>query len=473
MADQSFSYEPPLSNIINTIASLFSYGGPKANTPTSYSPNQGSSPRANHGKDVGSFYNDLAYSAENGVPTFTPYTSPLPDDMANVIPEYGNLEFMAETGSGLFSPTKRHGSKAGKEMKDASDLAPSEANPAREEFLSDMSSKENSAKEEKDGKIGSILSQAIMSANPEELLKNTSENNTAAGNSFTSRPHMTQMEEWYDWLENTEEGKEAAAANPLLADRDNYGYSALRASKNSDLLAQWALSDPRFMDRLKASGVDVTDTDNLSNNIYDYMWGDNVIDVVNAMQGNNSYLYGNDSDAISDLSGYLNSKYDFGFDPDTMNRLGLDNDDITTFLLLNQIGGKGWGNLDVNMVDDLLHKAGYLDQDSHIKWGSNKDSAWTDTQDIRNNARKYTDIGDESYSSDIAGQFDANVIGSLLALEEAGNQGKLDANGNPYQRRLVLDKSSTSKNKASSQKYKGSSENDADIQSAMAALGIV
>lgn len=396
-------------------------------------------------------------------------------------------EALAEPGRGLLYAMGINFSDAGPGVNQGSDAlkdAMSSRVPLRtleENFTSydDIYTRDGGSKNQSEEK-GSLSQDSLDSlANQGKQLTegfNTAINNASTPNSsssFNSRPLLTQMEEWYDFLENTDEGRAIAEANPLLADRDNYGYSALRASKDSDLLAQWALADPRFMDRLRASGVNVDDVENLSNNIYDYMWGDNVIDVVKAMQGNGDYTYGVDSDAITDLGGYLNSKYNFGFDPDEMNRLGLDNDDIATFLLLNQVGNKGWGDLNIDMVDDLLHRAGYLDQDSHIRWGSNKDSAWNNTQGMRDNARRYTDISDETYSSDIAGQFDSNVIGSLMALEELGNQGKLDANGNPYQRRIILDSSPALTNKSTNQKYKNSSSNESDIQASLSALGLV
>lgn len=343
----------------------------------------------------------------------------------------------------------------------------------REDILGREGKDRQSSEDSQSSAVPATTQSAAEVANGDTEAAQSAAEASTPSQSFTSRPLLTQMEEWYDFLENTDEGRAIAEANPLLADRDNYGYSALRASKDSDLLAQWALADPRFMDRLRASGVDVDDIENLSNNIYDYMWGDNVIDVIKAMQGNGNYTYGVDSDAITDLGGYLNSKYNFGFDPDETNRLGLDNDDIATFLLLNQVGSKGWGDLNIDMVDDLLHRAGYLDQGSHIRWGSNKDSAWNNTQGMRDNARRYTDISDETYSSDTPGQFDSNVIGSLMALEELGNQGKLDANGNPYQRRIILDNSPALANKSTNQKYKNSSSNESDIQASLSALGLV
>lgn len=231
----------------------------------------------------------------------------------------------------------------------------------------------------------------------------------------------SQLEEWYDFLENTDAGKEIAAAHPEYADRNAYGYSALRGSGDADTYAAWIANDPRVARRFRASGVDVDDIDNLANNVFDYMWGDNAINLYDYMTSDRDYSIGNDLDDIKDLAGYMYNNYGYGFPDDAESKYGLDLDDITAQMLARQISGYGYGDAlnkygSLDEINSLLTKAGYLEPGESLTFKNANSNEYSNSKELENLARKYTNpILDEYLPSD--GIFDERdrLIGSLMS----------------------------------------------------------
>lgn len=252
--------------------------------------------------------------------------------------------------------------------------------------------------------------------------------------SYTSRKPTTEMEEFYEILENHPELAEKYAE---FMDRDNYGYSRARASRNSDLFADLALADPRIMNRMRASGIDVDDIENLSNNIYDYMWGDNVIDLYDYMNGGKGYL--GDSDlSVQDMLGYLGQNYSYGFDPDFLNRYGLDADDAYVQALIRNAAAGGAKEYDLDRVSELMRKSGYLKDDENLTWGDTSSDYYVNNSGKRGNLTQYKDLAGTEYLAPDLGVIDTNAPLSLseaIALSEAQLR---DANGNPPNRRLIV-----------------------------------
>jgi hypothetical protein len=242
------------------------------------------------------------------------------------------------------------------------------------------------------------------------------------------------MEEFYEILENHPELAEKYAE---FMDRDNYGYSRARASRNSDLFADLALADPRIMNRMRASGIDVDDIENLSNNIYDYMWGDNVIDLYDYMNGGKGYL--GDSDlSVQDMLGYLGQNYSYGFDPDFLNRYDLDADDAYVQALIRNAAAGGAKEYDLDRVSELMRKSGYLKDDENLTWGDTSSDYYVNNSGKRGNLTQYKDLAGTEYLAPDLGVIDTNAPLSLseaIALSEAQLR---DANGNPPNRRLIV-----------------------------------
>lgn len=251
---------------------------------------------------------------------------------------------------------------------------------------------------------------------------------------YTSKKPTSEMEEFYEILESN---PELAEKYSEFMDRDNYGYSRARASRNSDLFADLALADPRIMNRMRASGIDVDDIENLSNNIYDYMWGDNAIDLYDYMTGGKGYL--GDSDlSVKDMLGYLGQNYDYGFDPDFFNRYGLDVNDAYVQALIRNAYAGGAREYDLDRITDLMKEAGYLKDDESLTWGDTSSDYWINNSGKRGNLTQYRDLAGTEYLAPDMGRFDADAALSLSDAIAFSESQLRDANGKQPNRRVVV-----------------------------------
>ena len=143
----------------------------------------------------------------------------------------------------------------------------------------------------------------------------------------------SQQEAWYQYADTHDVPEEY---------KGDLGYVNLLRSKDSDTIAQWALDDPMMMMRLLNSGIDISDTDNLSQNISDYMWGDNVISLYDYMMSEGGYDLGDDFGMIDELGRYLTGDaYNYGFDEAFAKEHNLTNEDVIGQMLARQLSNYG------------------------------------------------------------------------------------------------------------------------------------
>lgn len=231
----------------------------------------------------------------------------------------------------------------------------------------------------------------------------------------------SQLEEWYDFLENTDAGKEIASMHPEYASRDDYGFSRLRGSEDADIIATWIMNDPRAARRFMNSGVDTNDLEHLVDNVREYMWGDNAILLNDYANRQSSYNLGDDNDSIDELGKLLYNVYGYNFKPDMVEANGLDEKDLLAEMYARQIGDYGWGNLDKDAVSSLLSEAGYLDEGSSFRFMDQTNPDYSSYYYDPSKARKYgsTYLDEYSPSGGVFDDREALVASLLEAYNEA------------------------------------------------------
>ena len=264
----------------------------------------------------------------------------------------------------------------------------------------------------------------------------------------SERNLKSQLDEWYDFLENTDAGKEIAAAHPEYASRDDYGFSRLRGSEDADTIATWIMNDPRAARRFLNSGIDVDDIENLDDNVYDYMWGDNVINLSDYANNQSSYDLGDDFNSLKELGQLMRNVYGYGFNPNTEAANGLDENDLLAEMFARQIGDYGWGDIDKDALSSLLSEAGYLDNGGSFRFIDKTNPDYSSYYYDPNKVRKYgsTYLDEYTPSSGVFDDKDA-LVASLL---EAYNS------SSPNNLRMVASGPSEKQQKAN----KRSSDND-------------
>lgn len=261
--------------------------------------------------------------------------------------------------------------------------------------------------------------------------------------SYNSHAVTTEMDEFYETLKNNPELAEKYAE---YLDEDNYGYSRARASQNSDLFADLALADPRIMQRFKNSGVDVEDLENLSNNIYKYMWEDNLIDLYDYYDNKSGYL-GDSDKSVIDMLGFLMQDSNYNFDSDFIRRYDLNPEDAMVQALIRNAYAGGAREYDLGRITDLMRRSGYLADDEELTWGDASNSWWVDNDKNRANLPEYVSLRDTQYLDPQKGVYDTNAALSLADAMAIADSQLLDANGKAPSRRVVVSSKNPQKNK--------------------------
>lgn len=212
----------------------------------------------------------------------------------------------------------------------------------------------------------------------------------------------SQQEAWYNY-----------AATHDVADeyKGDLGYVNLLKSQDSDTIAEWALNDPQMMMRLLNSGVDISDTENLSKNIYDYMWGDNAISLYDYMTSETGPSLGNDAGMISELGRYLaGDPYKYGFTPEFVEKYGTDVDDIIAFMLGKQISNYGLDGMNLGQLNENI--GDYLNGGEFkiVSKDSDEAKAYQPSK-----PKKYANILDEEQYDPMENFFDRYLADSILA----------------------------------------------------------
>ena len=224
----------------------------------------------------------------------------------------------------------------------------------------------------------------------------------------------SQMDEWYDFLENTDLGQQIALEHPEYT-RDNYGYSALRSSQDADTYALWAANDPRFARRLLSADIDANDIDNLANNIYDYMWGDNAINAYNYFTDSDSvYKLANDIGTMEELANYFGDTYNYNFDNGLSQEYGLDRGDLAAQMLARQMYSLGGEGFDYNDVSSFLARNGYLGSGEDFRYTTADSDLYRNSSSGSENARSYGSILTDEYNPTTQGIYDDYVVDTIL-----------------------------------------------------------
>lgn len=193
----------------------------------------------------------------------------------------------------------------------------------------------------------------------------------------TKGSSRSQMQEYYDWLANTDEGRAFADMYADYADTD-LGYSTLRASNNRDawgylLGLQGNQGVDNWRNRYEFSGVDFSDENAALDNLMDYLYGANAVNIYDYMQGANNIQLANDADAIGETARYLANMYGYGPEQNWASQYGLDANDVAALALARQVSNNGWGNLSIDQVNDILAASGetgrlsFVDDDDYAK----------------------------------------------------------------------------------------------------------
>lgn len=224
----------------------------------------------------------------------------------------------------------------------------------------------------------------------------------------------SQMDEWYDFLENTELGQQIASEHPEYT-RDNLGYSALRASQDADTYALWAANDPRFARRLLSANIDANDTDTLADSIYDYMWGNNAINAYDYFTNPDAvYNLANDTSTMSELAQYFNTLDGYDFASGFSQQWGLDRGDLAAQMLARQMNQLGPGLLDKDDVSDFLIREGYLNPNERFSFTSRDSDLYKNSSAGSENARKYGSAFLDEYNPSAPGIYDDYVVDTIL-----------------------------------------------------------
>lgn len=241
----------------------------------------------------------------------------------------------------------------------------------------------------------------------------------------TRGSNRSQMQEYYDWLANTDEGRAFADMYADYADA-NLGYSNLRASNNADawgylLGLQGNQGIDNWRNRYTFSGVDFSDEDAALDNLMNYLYGDNAVNIYDYMRTADNISLANDADAMGQAARYLASMYGYGPDPDWANDYGLDANDVASLALARQITNNGWGNLDPDQVSKILQDSG--DKGAFKLVGEDSDE-YKNSRWREEGARSYGN----AYMDQLApyanlGLADENITASLMkAYNDTHNQ---------------------------------------------------
>lgn len=237
----------------------------------------------------------------------------------------------------------------------------------------------------------------------------------------------SQMEEYYNWinsglLDPSDPGynPEAAAFAETYADlADNdLGYASLLASNNSDawgylLGLQGNEGIDGWRGRYQRSGVDFSNEDQALDNLMDYLYGDNAIDIYDYMTNPNSNVaLANDADAIAQAARYLYSTYNYSPDYQWMQDNGLDANDIAAQAIARQITNSGWGDLDIDQVNKILEDSG---DKSKLKLVDDGSEEYENSKNRQASMRSYG-LPNEAYNPyEPFGLIDSDITASLMA----------------------------------------------------------
>lgn len=273
---------------------------------------------------------------------------------------------------------------------------------------------------------------------PEELQFNPGKDDENA--SQQSKPEVagpqggknrSQMQEYYDWLANTDEGRAFAERYGDFADQD-LGYSRLRASGNSDawgylLGLQGNQGVDNWRNRYALSGVDFSDDATALNNLMDYLYGDGSINILDYMTNPYSTVQlANDADAIGQMARWLFSEYNYSPETAWMAENGLDANDIAMQAIARQVTNNGWGGLDIDQVNDLLAASGDLSKFALVDKDSKEfeDSAWRQNSVMENNkVPKRYGLVNEAYTPYAPyGVIDQDLTAAMMAAYNLGDK---------------------------------------------------
>lgn len=212
----------------------------------------------------------------------------------------------------------------------------------------------------------------------------------------------SQQEAWYNY---------AATHDVKDEYKGDLGYINLLASGDSDTIAEWAKNDPMMMMRLLNSGVDIADQDNLSKNIYDYMWGDNAISLYDYMTSPEGYDLGHDAGMITELANYLSgSNYNYGFPPEFAEQYGLDLNDLKAQMLARQVSNYGLEGMNIDQLNEGL--GDYLNGGKLKIVSKDSDEAKSSPSE---KPKKYGNIANVEQYDAIDNFFDKYLPDSLIA----------------------------------------------------------
>lgn len=234
----------------------------------------------------------------------------------------------------------------------------------------------------------------------------------------------SMREEFYDWMLNSEAGREFALAHPEFAVENN-GYTRFRELADPNLYAEWALDDPRVARRWLNAGIDVNDTEALAENIGDY-FNDHTINIGDYMKNQDaSYILGYDTNTIGELGNYLEDLYGYNFLADYAKAHNLDSGDLTAQMLARQLATTDSGlYMNPNEISDFLVKEGYLSPEERFSYTNEGSDLYSNYGGWMENSRAYGIPALDVYDSTVNGNFDDYVADSILS---SLNQGLIDS----------------------------------------------
>ena len=234
----------------------------------------------------------------------------------------------------------------------------------------------------------------------------------------------SMREEFYDWMLNSEAGREFALAHPEFAVENN-GYTRFRELADPNLYAQWALDDPRVARRWLNAGIDINDTEALAENIGDY-FNDHTINIGDYMKNQDaSYVLGYDTNTIGELGNYLEDLYGYNFLADYAKAHNLDSGDLTAQMLARQLATTDSGlYMNPNEISDFLVKEGYLSPEERFSYTNEGSDLYSNYGGWMENSRAYGIPALDVYDSTVNGNFDDYVADSILS---SLNQGLIDS----------------------------------------------
>lgn len=153
--------------------------------------------------------------------------------------------------------------------------------------------------------------------------------------------HRTMRSEFYDWRNNTEEGRQWAEAHPEYAGDD--GYEALRVyGSDDDWFDLLGWRDLQGIDgwnaRVRNSGVDVSDPGTREQNWRQYFRYDNPLLLDNYRLDQSSPISNRgELDTAQAMLNYITSNPDIGYRFEGMDDAGVNNNDIIAWAIGNGI----------------------------------------------------------------------------------------------------------------------------------------